>query len=51
MASTSSSSSSNTIKIEHYLVGKTLGVGASGKVKRSFIILLLSAKISIEPYY
>jgi len=38
MASTSSSSSSNTIKIEHYLVGKTLGVGASGKVKRKFEI-------------
>lgn len=29
----SKTSSGNTIKIEHYLVGITLGAGASGKVK------------------
>ncbi|KAL4460221.1 hypothetical protein ABPG73_022552 [Tetrahymena malaccensis] len=28
-----STNSGNTLKIEHYLVGKTLGCGASGKVK------------------
>lgn len=35
----------SNLKIEHYIIGKTLGVGAFGKVKRSYFSSLPYAYI------
>ena len=35
------------LKIEHYILGRTLGVGAFGKVKSKFILHIIVAKHDI----
>jgi 5'-AMP-activated protein kinase catalytic alpha subunit len=40
-------SSSNSLKIEHYTLGRTLGVGAFGKVKSTKCLLITVGKHDI----